>query len=349
MGDGVADDTEAIRNWLNSLKKGDCGYVPAGTYRFTEPLTYKLVNHNVAIRGDGAQQTVFLYDGEDKNCDLITIGMDECELHGWTLADFNIESKTVMKSGAALHLINLKHTVRLNNVSVSRVDNANGRKLWNGVFFDDCSLTNYVGFEINVQNEGIQIAGAPDSDSSADILIDQGTINFGRVGIHVGGGFGGLYLRQVLIYGSTEVGYLQDNSIVDRGNREIIITEECVLDACHSYCALFDEPKSIQCTVSFNAYVTGAGWIDPATPGVGIYIKNSPQGRFYIGSQHIKHNKSHGIQIDDASTYVRIASTTYIVGNEGYGIYGAKRLTNVYSQAIMLANNLGDTNITLKD
>jgi len=344
VGDGRQDDTAAIRAWLAALDDGGSGYAAAGKYRFTESIVFPL-RQDIAIRGDGSQQTVFLYDGSDTACDLFRIGSAEHQLHGWTLESFNIESKTKMKGGAALHIVNLKHTNRLRDVSVSRVDDRNGNNVWDGVFLENCSLTHYVGFEINCQNKGLMICGVKDSDAAADILLDQGTITFTRIGIHCGGGFGGLYIGQVLVYGCTETGYLQDNTLVERGNREIIISDQCVLDACHSYCALIDDSLSVQCTLSFNAFISGAGWIDPPTPGTGLLIKKLPQGRVSIASQHIKHCKANGIELRDNTTYVRVAATTYLVGNSGWGFYSTCGGYNVKNDALALYNGKGGSNI----
>lgn len=337
IGDGKHDDTAAIRAWLAALNNGDCGYATAGTYRFTETIVFP-AKRDIAIRGDGPQQTVFLYAGENDNCDLFVIGSKDFELNGWTLEGFNINSKQTMKGGAALHLINLKHTVRLRDVSASSVDGHSGKKLWDGVFMENCSLTNYIGFEIFCQNTGIALSGKEGTDSCADILLDQGTINFSRVGVHCGGGVGGLYIGQVLIYGSTEIGYLQDNALVARGNREIFLSDQCVLDASHSYCALIDDALSVQGTLDFKAFISGAGWIEPATPGTGLLIKKLPEGRVSIGSQHIKHCKANGVEVQDPTTYVRVSSTTYLVGNGGWGFYAARKSDKIDNQALMLAN-----------
>ncbi len=339
-GDGSRDDTAAIRAWLSALEEGGSGYAAAGTYLFTEPIVFPL-KQDISIRGDGPQQTVFLYGGLSTDVDLFLIGNNGNSLHGWTLEGFNLDARTVMTGGAALHLVNMKHTVRLRDVSASRVDGRNGSCLWNGVFLENCSLTHYVGFEIHSQNEGILISGTSDTDGAADILLDQGTVTFTRVGIHCGGGMGGLYVGQVLIYGCGETGYLQDNALAARGNREIFLSELCVLDACHSYCALIDDPLSLQSTVSFNAFISGAGWISPPTPGTGLLIASLPEGRVSIGSQHIKHCVANGIEIRDNTTYVQISPLTYLVGNGGYGLLFSGSGSRIKSEAFSLSNGRG--------
>lgn len=341
VGDGKTDDTAAIKAWLKELKKGSAGYAAAGTYIFKEPLTLPDAD-DLAIYGDGPQHTVFMYAGNDTDVDLITGGKDSKLHYGLKLSDFCVDSRVKMTGGCGLVLNGYKHTNNIENVSFGRVNGQRDCNLWNGIFFKNCSLTNYTGFEIHVQNEGIMICGVEDSDSGADINIDKGTITFTRVGIHLGGGFGGLYIGQVLIYGCYEVGYLQDNSLCARGNREIIISELCVLDACHSYCALIDDKLSIQCVMQFGAFISGAGWIAPATPGDGLYIKSMPHGRLSVTSNHIKHCKGNGITVGDYTTNIIISDATYIVGNEGWGIYADRTPPRLKSNATFLANVKGD-------
>ncbi|MBR6427445.1 MAG: hypothetical protein IKS28_06425 [Clostridia bacterium] len=339
-GDGSTDDTEAIKRWLNCLESGRSGYVTAGDYVFTEPLTFPRLD-NVSVYGDGQHQSRFVYRGENRTADLITVGSEKTNSYGVELRGLNIESAVHMDGGYALRLVSLKHKCLVRDVSISSIDGKNGCNLWNGVFFDRCSLTDYVGFSINVQNEAISVCGTPSDDSAADILIDEGTIVGSRIGIHCGGGFGGLYVRQVLIYGCTETGYLQDNALAKRGNREIFISDMCVLDACHSYCALIDDSESLQCTLQFGAFISGAGWISPATPGVGLKIKSLPQGRVSVTSSHIKHCVSDGIQISDKTALIAFAPTVCIVGNGGYGIRMPSDSGGMTGSPILLSNSLG--------
>lgn len=60
-GDGVADDTNALKAWLDDqVETGRAGYLPAGTYRVTSSLNYRDTTASLSIHGDGARQT-FLY------------------------------------------------------------------------------------------------------------------------------------------------------------------------------------------------------------------------------------------------------------------------------------------------
>jgi len=60
VGDGVADDTTAIRNAISACPIGQVVYLPAGTYKTTGTIT---VNKGIVVRGNGPSQTKILYTG----------------------------------------------------------------------------------------------------------------------------------------------------------------------------------------------------------------------------------------------------------------------------------------------
>ncbi len=59
-GDGVADDTSAIQNAINTLRTPGILYLPAGTYRITQPLYLK---PNMILKGAGASNTRLRFSG----------------------------------------------------------------------------------------------------------------------------------------------------------------------------------------------------------------------------------------------------------------------------------------------
>ncbi|MCY3024547.1 MAG: glycosyl hydrolase family 28-related protein, partial [Planctomycetota bacterium] len=63
VGDGVADDTEAIQKALSGVKPGSTVYLPAGTYRITRTLTLKGPLHGTLVVGHG-RDTKLVWDGE---------------------------------------------------------------------------------------------------------------------------------------------------------------------------------------------------------------------------------------------------------------------------------------------
>lgn len=319
-GDGKTDDTQAVKSWLAALKPGYTGYIPAGEYVFKEPLVGPQVK-GVGIRGEGAQQSILVYQGDDRDCDLLTLGSDSklTALTGWILQGFSVESDVRMIGGTALRLRWMQGGTRIMDVDISRLNKE--KNLWDGVWFDCCNVATYDGFNINVRNEGVIVSGADDSDAASDVSLDHGAITFCTVGIHVGGGFGGLYVGQVLVYGVEQTGFLWDNARANRANREIILTSECVLDAGHSYGVHVNDPLSDQATFQIDAYFSGAGWIEPATPGDNIFIEKMPSGRVSIGSTQLRYPARHNLHVADSTTDILISPTCFIVGARGYGIY----------------------------
>lgn len=61
VGDGVADDTEAIQKAIRICRNGRAVYLPAGTYRTTAQLNIT-GNKCIVIRGDGPERTRILLD-----------------------------------------------------------------------------------------------------------------------------------------------------------------------------------------------------------------------------------------------------------------------------------------------
>ncbi len=54
VGDGVADDTNAIQSAINNCPAGQVVYLPQGTYKTTKEL---LINKGIVLRGDGPAKT----------------------------------------------------------------------------------------------------------------------------------------------------------------------------------------------------------------------------------------------------------------------------------------------------
>jgi hypothetical protein len=337
-GDGTADDTAAIRRWLAAIPEGGAAYAAAGKYRFTQPLVAP-VRNRIAITGDGAQQTVFVYGGSSTTIDLLTIGDGTTSLSGWALEGFSINSTTAMTGGTALRLKKLQNGNHLTDVSFSALNAP--KKLWDGIWFDNVNVLTYDHFEIDVQNEGLIVNGVAGADAGSDLTLDKGTITFPKVGIHVAGGFGGLYVGQMLVYGALVDGYLQDNGRVARGNRELVLSDFLVLDAAHANTLHINDPLSQNAVVQISAFISGAGWIAPASPGDGIFIETLPGGRVSIDSAQIKSSVRHGIRIADSTTLVRIASTTFITDSGGWGIFADVPTPNVHFDGAALYNGLG--------
>jgi hypothetical protein len=54
-GDGIADDTAALRQAITNCPTRSAVYLPAGTYRLTSPIN--IVSKSIVLRGDGPNRT----------------------------------------------------------------------------------------------------------------------------------------------------------------------------------------------------------------------------------------------------------------------------------------------------
>eukprot|EP00955_Chlamydomonas_euryale_P084106 363925-Chlamydomonas_euryale.AAC.27 len=66
VGDGVADDSEALEAAAKATPRNGVLYLPAGTYRLTRVL--KLYNRQIIIRGAGVDATTLYYPFSQKVC-----------------------------------------------------------------------------------------------------------------------------------------------------------------------------------------------------------------------------------------------------------------------------------------
>jgi len=337
-GDGIADDTVAIQSWLDSVTTTPPNEPVAliaagGIYRFTSPLTIPAVN-NISLSGSGPFSTVLLYDGADTTVDLLTCG-DGTPHYGWSLSNFRFTSNTVMTDGFALHTRRIDR-LYVDNVIMDGVDGT--RKLHGGFWFDDLQqgyLTNYQCF---VQDIGIRVNGNASDDHGADLFVDKGMNVSCNVGIHVAGGFGGIYVDNTVNFGcGTSV--LIDNSVVARHNREIFFGDHFVSDGAFKSGIHFNDTFTSNAPVTIGGFVGSSG-VFGGTPANGIYVEHWAHGRISVNCGQVFNCKGNGIEVADLSTYVEVSSSTYIFNNEGYGIYatGAASRVSSYAQAFHNTN-----------
>jgi hypothetical protein len=96
VGDGVADDTTAIQTFFNSFTNGGSGFIPAGTYKITSPLTLTINPGGFSIEGAGANATIFAaaatFSSTSPVLSVVTAG---------TAAGFSIGKLAVQNAGSS--------------------------------------------------------------------------------------------------------------------------------------------------------------------------------------------------------------------------------------------------------
>lgn len=60
-GDSISDDANALQTAINESPEGGCLYIPEGTYRINSEI---LINKSIVLRGEGAEKSRILLDGE---------------------------------------------------------------------------------------------------------------------------------------------------------------------------------------------------------------------------------------------------------------------------------------------
>ncbi len=346
-GDGVHSDDTAMANWLAALTPTVTGFAPGGTYNFTSGKTLPLLN-GISIVGTGSGQTIFQYTGTATNIDLWVVGDGVNSYTGWSLTGFTINSSTVMTSGAALRLRRMQNGNQMHDVAAGSLSQP-AKNLWNGIWLDNVNVFKYIGFIIQVQNEGLMMNGGPSGDEGSDIYLDDGTITFCSVGFHVGGGQGGVYFDKVLAFGNG-TNYLVDNALAARRNREIFWGDLSISDACVNYGIYINDPLTASAPVVLNAFVGSAGLAGSGGSGINVYVKSWPNGRITIGPGQLFNATSDGLRVDDSTCVISIDSARHIFNNGGYGVNATVATTNIHNSASYMASNvLGNQSANVKN
>lgn len=335
-GDGITNDDAAISTWLASLKSGQRGYIPAGTYIFTNPKLAPFLS-NIAIVGDGAKQTTLMYTGTNTNTDLFVIGDGVNSYTGWSLSGFAINSTTVMTGGWGLRIKRMQNGSELFDIDVN-----NNTTLYNGVYLDNVNVCKYTRFNVSAKNEGLSMSGSATSDEGSDIFLDQGVVLFSAIGYHVGGGQGGVYFGNVLAFGNG-VNYQIDNLLKAWKNREIFFSDLCVCDGNVNYGIWINDTLTGDSPIILNAAIGSAGLTSPGGIGDNVYVQSWPAGRITIGPGQLYNAVRHGINNGDATCIIDVSAERHVFNNAGWGIYSSVQAgNNIRFFGRAWANTLGN-------
>lgn len=321
--DGVTDDTAAISAWLANAT-GDASVAlvaPPGTCVFTSTLSNPAGRSaSVSLSGAGAYSTTFLYTGANTTSDLISIGDSTNEQTNWNIHDFRVMSSTKMTGGSALHLRGLSRSGVGNIVFDGQEGNGN---LWNGPWYDGLDHVMNYGFGYAwAQNDAVRLNAEPGL-GAADFSLQGWKISppngvtpaSNNVGVHIGGGFGGLTCS-----GGTDIIGNGTNMLVDTAleavsNREFYMDGGCALDS-----AATGHDLDIEDTLSSLYFSFAGAWFASAHKS-GIYIAKGVNGWMSISGGTIYNNQADGIT-DNGSMTIAISGTQFRSNGQsgtGYG------------------------------
>ncbi|MDL9978735.1 glycosyl hydrolase family 28-related protein [Microbacterium sp. ASV49] len=229
-GNGTADDTTAIQSAINAAQAAGGGtvYLPSGTYKTTATLI--VTGAKMTVEGEGASSIIA---GAFAVGDIVRVARPSASaplVANGLFTDFAIISTIKKTAGAALAMDGVQDMRICNVHAVSRVY-SDPNNLWDSFSFHDFTIVVVENCKIQSQNKGIICWG---NQVGADIWITGGTLcSFTPIGVHVGGGVGGVYFDEFLCYlNGTNV--LIDDALAGSANREIFFND-AVLDGSYRH------------------------------------------------------------------------------------------------------------------
>jgi hypothetical protein len=228
--DGTTDDSTAIQNAINAASAAGGGivYLPTGTYY----LAYGLLvsSSNVGIRGAGVGS--LLKAGHQGHILNITN-----ELSHLLFEDFAVDAVSQMPSGtSAIMVFNGIRESRFANLHLSPYVAGATTRLWNAIYLSAYDRVTIENVQIFCSGAGITATNNATgwSGDAADLFITggcdlRGHYTAGSVGLHLGGGNGGVHVIGANFAGF-ETGIQFSNSLAWKDNRETFLTN-CVVDS----------------------------------------------------------------------------------------------------------------------
>lgn len=347
--DGKTDDTQAITRWLSAVDPHGNSILVArpGRCVFTRALSLPAGGaSNISLRGAGPYSTVFVYAGKADDIDLLTIGDGRSAYTQFSIGDFSLTSTTPMIAGSALHLRGLQRSLVSNII----IDGQEGTgNFWNGIWFDgiDSIVTSGQNYA-TAKRDAVRVNGLKDL-GMADLTLSGWKIsppngqisNKNQVGLHIGGGFGGLYCT-----GGTDIIGNGTNVVIDKTlnfslpNREAAFDGMCAIDS-----SAFGPGLALN-EVGGNNYLSFSGsWIASSHTD-GIFIARGATGWISYTGGTIYNNGRDGVH-DESGSVLQSYSGTIFRHNgrsgSGVGIRSAKSTDLVHLQVRFDTNASGDT------
>ncbi|MBB2169636.1 hypothetical protein HLH36_14965 [Gluconacetobacter aggeris] len=296
--DGKVDDTKAISAWLATIRPHAHILLtaPPGRCVFSAPLATPAGGaSDVTIRGSGPYSTVFVYNGSRRDADLLVIGDGRNGYVQFAIGDFSITSSVPLTDGAAIHLRGLQRSV-LSNIIIDGQDGTG--YFWNGIWFDGIddvvtSGQNYAAAQRDaVRVNGIEGLGLADLTLSGWKIspVNGGKVDARQVGLHLGGGFGGLYCT-----GGTDIIGNGTNVLIDTSLNPILHNREASFDG---MCALdssrFGPGLALMEEKGGNYLTFAGGWV-ASSYTYGLYIAPKATGWLSFVGGTIYNNGEDGV------------------------------------------------------
>jgi hypothetical protein len=312
------DNSTALQNWLDYGELGNPLALPIGMALFATPLTAPTPG-GMTVSGVASGLTTLVYTGSSLTASPLTIGTSGTASNNVNLANFDVTPAPAMQSGSA--------TVRLYDLQQSHLTNIRTGapsfgKSWNGIRLSGFNIVTIDGMSVGAQNEAFSVNGDSGDGLRADLWLRGTEVGHSRVGIHVGGSAGGVYLYGVdslMNYNNL----LVDQGITGSGNYEIDGGSSFYSDTtCTDYLTA--------CTPSTGG--DGILWNDASSSGYAVFRGEASiaggsgfhivqwGGSLRISPMRIGYNSADGIRSEDKNTILYVSPDAPLIGNSGYGV-----------------------------
>ncbi len=318
-----------------------------GTVRFKEGVDYyfkaALVGNRDRLSWRG-YNTRLIYNGVSTTIDLVTIGNDSTSKFGAVVMGLAICSLTTMTAGYALRTPLLARSVfHLDNIQGQDFYQANGNKLYNGIYADRVDCVEFWANACIAQNKGVTVRGAVGSGPKADCWVNIGKIGWCAIGLHCGGAFGGLFLGPQTTFIINGINMLVDQTLSAETNREIFATG-----------TIFDvSTNASEANIVLNdagsvLYTFTGVWI-ASSSGKGVWIKQH-SGKLAMAGIRIFNCTSDAFRSDVGGASLVVCSGAQIHDNGGYGFNMTVASHNLTQTGTSFGANVsGDVNDTYKN
>jgi len=188
----------------------------------------------------------------------------------------------------------------------------------NGVWLNGAHQVFLSEFDCRTKGDGIRV-NAIDLSSCNDLYIDQGlSSGNGACGLRCAGGFGGLYLDQVVLLANAEANLIVDSSEAhriedpnNRNNREIILGANTVCDGNSwrtPHCIVLDDANANGSGLVCHGYVGSAGQH-------GVYVKRWANSSVVLAAGRNYNNHGSAVVVDDERCRLVIGSGVSLDNN----------------------------------
>ena len=301
--DGSTNDATALGYWETALGTYPRGYVP-GVCATQSPITFP-AGGALSIAGDGPNVSKLLYTGATATGDLFTFGPSSSPAGSLHLLHLGFDTSTNMTSGYLVHIRNL-NPVGTNANSIEDVNfGSTTDHAYSAVYFDAPNTTNVDHIYAQGTYDAMDLSGTV---GGAFNLTNSLLINSGHLGLHIGGGVGGLY-TEALSLGGNGQDMLIDEAMTSTTNKQLFFGAMTTFDLVTSSnpaVELSTSGSAIQDLVNFeNAWFSAGG----SSNGCGLQIDSAYQGYVYSGGGTIYTNTTNGVCNNSTS------ATEYFSGN----------------------------------